>query len=335
MFLLKFILIFLIGYPLGTYMAIETVLMTLLIPEMIYKISPPASLIFAASLMGILILLQNPVYVAGRQNDAPALVDIIPLAFFSVFAMIGVSILYYYYNKYVKIRLRITELEDVIDRLGMANLRFQEYTREVEEQSVNEERKRITRELHDILGYTLTDQMMMTEAAKILVDKNDITKLKELLEHSKKQLAVSHTEIRNSLYLLRSFNEIRTPWKKEIHNLIINFQSTSGIKIDTNFANMPRNINTNVFWIIYRSIQESLTNSFSHGKATQIVINFWKSETDILLNIWDNGNGADNIKEGIGFLGMHERLQSVNGRMSIVNLSHGFQISISIPFANG
>jgi signal transduction histidine kinase len=95
---------------------------------------------------------------------------------------------------------------------------------------------------------------------------------------------------------------------------------------------VPVIINQNIFWIIYRSIQESLTNSFRHGKASQIVIAFWKSESEILLNIWDNGNGTDAIKEGIGLQGMHERLQSVNGKLTVVNLHHGFQVSISIPY---
>jgi signal transduction histidine kinase len=332
--LLKFSLIFLIGYPLGSYIQIEMFLMISLIGEILYATKLPFSCIFSVFLTVLILLFQNPVIVSEKMNEVPAASDIIPLVFFLIFTITGGSMLRRYYDLYVTIQARSKELEVVIDRLGMANLRFQEYAKKVEEEKAIEERKRIGRELHDILGYTLTDQMMMIEAVKILIEKKDTSKLKELLNSSKIQLEKSHKEIRNSLYLLRSYDELKTPWIKEINTLVANFRNTSNIKINIDFANVPVVIDQNIFWIIYRSIQESLTNSFRHGKASQIVITFWKSETEILLNIWDNGNGTDTIKEGIGLQGMHERLQSVNGKLTVVNLYHGFQVSISIPYTD-
>ena len=83
--------------------------------------------------------------------------------------------------------------------------------------------------------------------------------------------------------------------------------------------------------LIYQFIQEGLTNSFRHGEATKIKILFWREDHILNIHLTDNGIGAKSIKEGIGMMGMRERLGALGGTMDSQNVVDGFELSARIP----
>jgi len=58
----------------------------------------------------------------------------------------------------------VARLDGLVERLVHSNVRYQEYAKMVEEASTENERKRIIRDIHDIVGYTLTNNITMMEA---------------------------------------------------------------------------------------------------------------------------------------------------------------------------
>jgi signal transduction histidine kinase len=83
--------------------------------------------------------------------------------------------------------------------------------------------------------------------------------------------------------------------------------------------------------MIYRLIQQGLTNAFRHGKADSVRVNLWRADTEIRVTIADNGKGSEDVQEGIGLQGMRERLSTVGGRIETRSRPDGFELSAAIP----
>jgi signal transduction histidine kinase len=91
--------------------------------------------------------------------------------FLSLFSFVA-SFLVYYREKVIDQRERVSQLESAVSKLTESNLGYQRYANEVSAKSQVEERLRITRELHDIVGYTFTNNIMMLEAAVAKIKKD-------------------------------------------------------------------------------------------------------------------------------------------------------------------
>lgn len=86
--------------------------------------------------------------------------------------------------------------------------------------------------------------------------------------------------------------------------------------------------------VIYRIIQEGMTNAVRHGHATKIYISIAKEENTLILIIEDNGIGCENIKPDFGLHHMQERIELLKGNIRFYG-SSGFIIIAEIPIREG
>jgi len=100
-----------------------------------------------------------------------------------------------------------------------------------------------------------------------------------------------------------------------------------------NLGNTPASLGARVDDVVYRMIQECLTNALRHGNATEITVSFWIVGGVLRLSIADNGVGSKEIVPGIGLSGMAERLSHVGGTMKAENTPFGFLVFSEIPVA--
>ncbi len=156
--------------------------------------------------------------------------------------------------------------------------------------------------------------------------------IEKLLLQSQKQTNDGMEQARSALYKLRAFSPDGEVGIKLIFKLVKTFEQITGITIKIDFTNIPDSLDREIDKIIYRLVQESLTNAFRHGKATSISIIMSLTGNHIIISIWDNGKGASKINEGIGLKGMRERLDSVNGSFETITLQSGFTIRARIPY---
>ena len=83
---------------------------------------------------------------------------------------------------------------------------------------------------------------------------------------------------------------------------------------------------------LYRCLQESLTNAVRHGKASNISVQLHFDDQQLRLQIEDNGIGMKEIQFGFGLSGMKERLEQVQGTLSVQsNVEQGTLIVCNIP----
>ena len=116
-----------------------------------------------------------------------------------------------------------------------------------------------------------------------------------------------------------------------MHRLVEVFGKATGIEIEVDYANFPFDLREKGEFALYHFIQEGLVNSFSHGKARKINVNFWSDEQKLQVSIEDDGIGVDTIVEGIGIHGMRERLGMLGGTLDMDNVPNGFKIIARIP----
>jgi signal transduction histidine kinase len=127
-----------------------------------------------------------------------------------------------------------------------------------------------------------------------------------------------------------------------INNLIEKFKSDTGINVHLNTLGVPYKLFPSIETVLYRNIQEAMTNSVRHGMSKNIYMDFIYKPDTFKLIIRDDGIGTssvigndnvidnDKIRKGFGISGMEERLQLIGGKMDIDG-RNGFKITMTIP----
>jgi signal transduction histidine kinase len=222
------------------------------------------------------------------------------------------------------------KLKAMVVDLARTNLQYLDYATEAAKSGIEEERLRITRDIHDIVGYTLTNNIAMMEAATDMMRRNPLG-IPALLKAARENAQEGLQQIRAALYRLR---EQREPAPKGIRALVLLcgfFQKATHIEVDFSAGNARGEYSAAVDSAVYHLIQEALLNAFRHGKAPLVRVSLWESESELLVAVGDDGVGASTFKEGIGLRGMRERLEALSGELRITARPGSFTVHARIP----
>jgi signal transduction histidine kinase len=228
--------------------------------------------------------------------------------------------------------LQIERLDGAVKALSSANVDFQDYATRVRFQSQDEERRRITREIHDIVGYTLMNVHMMMEAA-LDIHAHDRPGLPELLARARDQAQVGLFETRAAMRSLRALPALETRGMARVHDIVRIFENATGVAVELNTGNCPDTFGDVLDDLLYRLVQESLANAFRHGNASAVTVNLWLTNGSLRVTISDNGVGAKEIVPGIGLAGMRERIVPLGGTIQAYSLPRGFRVHAELPLA--
>lgn len=240
----------------------------------------------------------------------------------------------FYREALVERSRRIVNLEQAFQQLTDSNLGLQLYASNAETESASRERTRITRELHDSVGYALTNIGMMMKAARVLMNR-DADKLAEMIEEAHATSNEALREARRILYRLRSVDDQTYQGIWAISRLVKAYQLATGVDVEVHYGNLEWSLGRHIDRAFYRMVQEGLTNAYRHGGATRVRITMWMGNNEVALQIWDNGRGAPVINEGIGLAGMRERMSEIGGSVSTANTPDGFEVTARVPWRGG
>ena len=217
-------------------------------------------------------------------------------------------------------------------KLAVANTRLRQYALRVEELATVQERNRIARDLHDSLGHSLTVFGIHLEGALRLLQSNP-TKATELLMEIKQLNTNTLKEVRESITALRSDPLQESTLADAIADLITEFQKATGV-VPT-FDNQLRSaLSNDLNIVIYRIVQESLTNICKYAAATAVTITIIQSATNLEITITDNGKGFDLTQNatGFGLQGMQERALALMGQLDIITApNQGCRVMVTLP----
>lgn len=225
---------------------------------------------------------------------------------------------------------RNDQLHASVLQLTSANTEFLEHANAASEESAVLERHRITRELHDVVGQTLTNIIMMMDATlhrKVHEPEETV----KLLKWIRKQAQDGLAETRGVLYELRALKPARLRGIKALKKLIETFSRLSRIKTQVEWGNLPWTFDPDQEYAVYHLVQGSLSNAFRHGSATRIDLHFQVVDGILKVMIRDNGKGGPDSASGIGQKGMEERLSRWGGTVSFHSEPFGYVVQAAMP----
>lgn len=249
--------------------------------------------------------------------------DIINLLFFILFLMI-------YIANEVQENERMTQELIMVHQV---NHELENYAAVSEKIAEDKERKRLAREIHDTLGHALTGIAVGVDACIAMIDINPEATKKQLMVISK-VVRQGIVDVRNSLNKLRPGALEQHGFKGAIENMIEEFTSVSDLTISLDYRLDKVDFENTKEDILFRVIQESVTNAVRHGDATHIDISLYIEDNSLYLKIQDNGQGCEEIHYGFGLKQMKERLGMINGKVAYDG-HHGFLTIVTIPLQEG
>lgn len=249
--------------------------------------------------------------------------DIINLLFFILFLMI-------YIANEVQENERMTQELIMVHQV---NHELENYAAVSEKIAEDKERKRLAREIHDTLGHALTGIAAGVDACIAMIDINPEATKKQLMVISK-VVRQGIVDVRNSLNKLRPGALEQHGFKGAIENMIEEFTSVSDLTISLDYRLDKVDFENTKEDILFRVIQESVTNAVRHGDATHIDISLYIEDNSLYLKIQDNGQGCEEIHYGFGLKQMTERLAMINGKVAYDG-HHGFLTIVTIPMQEG
>lgn len=220
-----------------------------------------------------------------------------------------------------KIKAQLT-----LERLGLAH-------QQVEQLTLQNERQRMARDLHDTLAQGLVSLNMQLDAINVHISKGNTDRAKEIIQQSMNRVKSTLADARSAIDNLRSKSEEIDSLKERITLQMDHFKDATGLScfLDYRLTQLP-DVRTaeNCYYII----GECLTNAAKHAEAETIWVSIWDEKGNLHLTVRDNGKGFD-VEKGrkkrghYGLLGIQERVRAMKGQFNIKSKkSIGTQIEI-------
>lgn len=224
------------------------------------------------------------------------------------------------------------EAELLVDKLESANHQLAAYAVQAEELAATQERNRMAREIHDNLGHYLTIINVQLEAARHVIDK-DSGRALEAIETAQQLTKEGLAEVRQSVTSLRD-SPVTGRTLPEALETLVDETRRAGIVAEFVVKGDRRHLDTNRKMILYRMVQEGLTNVQKHARASRVDLALdYSDPNEVQLSLRDNGVGAASIDNGgFGLLGVNERVQAVGGSVKVDSApGKGFTLAVAIP----
>lgn len=204
-----------------------------------------------------------------------------------------------------------------------------------------EERKRISRELHDQIAASLTGiNLELTALRKEVTGNNQVLRRK---------IARTQRLVQKSVEVIHAFARDLRPSALDdlglipaLHSFTQSFSRQSGIRVHLKVFAAVEELDSSKRTVLYRVTQEALTNVGKHAQASEVEVDIEKLGDAVTLSIRDNGKSFrverlsfNHQSKRLGLLGMRERVEMVGGSFRVQSArGQGTTVLASIPLQN-
>jgi signal transduction histidine kinase len=229
----------------------------------------------------------------------------------------------------------LARLEAVSDRQKVRAEQAEYELRRLSNQLVRtqeDERKTISRELHDEVGQLLTGLRM--ELGSLWRGEAD-AEFRERLDSVKRLAEDSLRTVRNLALLLRPSMLDDLGLGAALRWQAKEFTNRSGIPVSIDIQGEINDLPESFRICLYRATQEALTNSLKHARASRVTIKLAQDKDLVSAEIQDNGEGFETGSlrtQGLGLVGMEERVRALQGDLTISSKpGQGTLVKIELP----
>lgn len=229
------------------------------------------------------------------------------------------------------LRQRETELlrsQKVLQTLGRKLISAQE-----------DERRRISRELHDDTNQRLAVLALTLQSTEQSLPKSD--PLRATFQRLYEDVSSISDDIRRLAYQLHPSVLDDLGLKIALQSFVQDYRQWAHIPATFRAHDVPESIPQDIAACLYRLTQESLRNVARHAQASQVAVLLTGEKSGLRLSVTDDGKGFDvemiqGNKQGLGLVGMQERVSYVNGTLTIDSQKEkGTEIVVWVPLEQG
>lgn len=224
------------------------------------------------------------------------------------------------------------ESQRLLDELQEAHAQLAEYAAQVETLTLEAERQRMARELHDTLAQGLAGLVLQLEALELSLERDNTQQAQEITAQAKERARTTLADARRAIDDLRDAD---TGTPEAINREIERFQKATAIPCT---LDMPSGLNISERDDDHalRCVSEGLANITRHAQATKAWVTLKEENDHLLIQVRDNGRGFDttgDIPAGhYGLLGLRERARLANGQLMVESKpGQGTTVTMSIP----
>ncbi len=195
------------------------------------------------------------------------------------------------------------------------------------------ERQRIARELHDGIGQQLSAARLHLSALEGSLETNQ-TKEEALLSNAMSMMDDAIREVRTVAHSMLANALLKQGLAGAVRDFIQKINSSGQIRIELEISGLDKNIEPMVESMLFRIIQELMSNIIRHAKANEVSIQLHRHETELILMVEDNGVGFDptNQTTGAGMENISSRVNFIKGHLEIDSFpGRGTTVSIEVP----
>lgn len=239
---------------------------------------------------------------------------------------------------YVTLYIRQLEAREqaqtLLTELEAANRQLSEYAAQVEDLTIAAERQRMARELHDTLSQGLAGLILQLEAADAHLTKERPERAQEIISQAMEQARATLSNARRAIGDLRSSVDTAPGLEQALEAEVKRFENATGLPCELD-VQLKSELPESIVETGLRIVSEALTNVARHAQAEHAWVQVEETDTQLCLEIRDDGQGFDPeaVEAGhYGLLGMRERARLVGGTLIVSSeKEQGTVIKVCLP----
>ncbi|MFT4164941.1 MAG: histidine kinase [Microlunatus sp.] len=219
----------------------------------------------------------------------------------------------------------IRRQRELVERLHEAQSELAEHARA-------DERHRIARELHDLVGHSLTVALLHLGSARLALD-DDLDVARAALAEAESATRDSLDDVRAAVGLMRSVGPAAAapaPGIADIPDLVDSYRN-AGADIDLDVRKAPTGMAASRGLTAYRIVQESLTNAVRHGDGGPISVRVDAAKDRTEITVRNSAAVRAQGPSGTGVAAMRERVAALGGTLSARPARGGWLVEAVIP----
>jgi signal transduction histidine kinase len=183
--------------------------------------------------------------------------------------------------------------------------------------------------------------MMLEHALRLIAPESE--ELQGVVSSAKTHASEALEESRQAIHALWNSKPTAENPGDYVRKLLEAFQSTD-IGIEADFHGLSPNLSEKTKWVMYRTVQEAITNAVKHGNASQIRISAWQHKRTMTVTVYSSGNESplawkmkhrSQHSPGRGLSSLGELLSDSGGRLVAGATEQGFQLTAYMPIDMG
>lgn len=212
---------------------------------------------------------------------------------------------------------------ELAESLESANAKLAASAAKIESLTLQNERQRMARELHDTLAQGVAGLVLQLEAIKAHLAAENTERAAAIVEQS---IARARSTLAESRAVIDDLRSASTNVTELVREKVERFKQSTGIPCKLEISVSENQLPAETLDHAMNILSESLTNIARHAQATNVNVNFFIQNKTLELEVRDNGKGFDVKQEAkghYGLVGMHERARLTGGMLSIESDANG------------